>query len=81
MLLQNLLRGGNMQTQTAPGWLTLSERVSEVAAILAAGIMRTRLREIARIRKTRSFSEKGLDFSLDSSVHSMKPSARSILLA
>ncbi len=65
-----------MQTQTAPGRLTMSQRVSEAAGILATGIIRARLRETARIRKIRSFSEKGLDFSLDSSVHSSNPSAR-----
>lgn len=65
-----------MQTQTPSGRLTMSQQVSEAAGILAIGVIRTRGRETARIRKNSSFSEKGLDLSVDSSVHSTNPSAR-----
>lgn len=52
------------------------EHISKVAEILAAGIIRAKRRQFARMENNRSFSETGLDFSLDSSVHSMKPITR-----
>jgi len=52
-----------------PNWMTFDERMTEVARILAAGILRGRKREMNRIRKDRSFSDPGLDVFVGKSVH------------
>lgn len=59
-----------MQIAVNPDWMTLPERVTEAAAILAGGIVRLRRREMERIRKMRSFSCDGLDLFREKSVHS-----------
>lgn len=59
-----------MQTQIT------SERISEAAGILAIGVLRAKRRQIAQMKKTSSLSETGLDFSQNSSVHCINPSAR-----
>ena len=53
-----------------PNWLTYDERMTEVAGILAAGILRGRKREMNRIKIDRSFSDSGLDVFVQKSVHS-----------
>ena len=58
-----------MNVNTALDWLTFDERMTEVAGILAAGILRGRKREMNRIRKDRSFSDSGLDVFVEKSVH------------
>lgn len=62
-----------MQTTRNPEWMTLSERMSEAAAILATGILRHKMREINETRKSRRISANGLDVFQDKSVHSNKP--------
>lgn len=57
------------QTTTNPDWMTFDERMTEAASILAAGILRGRKRQMNQIRKDRSFSDLGLDLSLERSVH------------
>jgi len=58
-----------MAQTTNPEWLTFDERMTEVAGILAAGILRGRKREMNQIRKDRSFSDSGLDVFVGKSVH------------
>lgn len=58
-----------MQSAASPDWMTLPERVTEAAAILAGGIVRLRRREVERIRRSRLFSGDGLDLFLEKSVH------------
>ena len=58
-----------MAQTTNPDWLTFDERMTEVAGILAAGILRGRKREMNQIRKGRSFSDSGLDVFVEKSVH------------
>ena len=53
-----------------PNWLSFDERMTEVAGILAAGILRGRKREMNRIKIDRSFSDSGLDVFVQKSVHS-----------
>lgn len=53
----------------SPEWLSFDERMTEVAGILAAGILRGRKREMSQIRKGRSFSDSGLDVFVGKSVH------------
>ncbi len=62
-----------MQSRTYSQQITMPERISEAAGILAAGIMRAKRRQARGIR---SFSEKRLDSSANSSVHSSNSSAR-----
>lgn len=62
-----------MAQTTNPEWLTFDERMTEVAGILAAGILRGRKREMNRIRKDSSFSDSGLDVFVGKSVHCNKP--------
>lgn len=57
------------QTATNPDWMTFDERMTETAAILAAGILRGRKRQMNQIKKDRSFSGLGLDLSVERSVH------------
>lgn len=52
-----------------PSWMTFDERMTEVAGILAAGILRGRKREMNQIKKDRSFSYLGLDLCAGRSVH------------
>jgi len=58
-----------MAHTTNPSWMTFDERMTEVAGILAAGILRGRKREMNQIRKDRSFSDSGLDLCAGRSVH------------
>lgn len=62
-----------MQSHPLPRQLTMPKRVLETAEILATGILRTKRRQT---RDTNSISERGLDSSANSSVHSMKPGVR-----
>ena len=62
-----------MQSVTSHRPITTSQRIFEAAGILATGILRARRRQT---EDTGPFSEKRLDSSAHSSVHSMKPSAR-----
>ena len=62
-----------MNVNTALDWLTFDERMTEVAGILAAGILRGRKREMSQIRKGRSFENTGLDVFVEKSVHCTKP--------
>ena len=52
-----------------PNWMTFDERMTEVAGILATGILRGRKREMNRIKIDRSFSDSGLDVFVGKSVH------------
>lgn len=61
-----------MQSATGHRRITTSEHVSEAAGILAAGILRIRRRQAG---DTHPLSERRLDTSADSSVHSRKPGA------
>lgn len=56
-----------------PDWMTFNERMTEVAGILAAGILRGSKQEMNRIRKDRSFSGNELDVFVGKSVHSNTP--------
>ena len=58
-----------MAQTTKSDWMTFDERMTEVAGILAAGILRGRKREMNQIRKDRSFSDSGLDVFVGKSVH------------
>lgn len=58
-----------MQSAVSPDWMTLPERVTEAAWILAAGILRRRRREMNQMRKERSLPSFGLDLFLEKSVH------------
>ena len=61
--------GAAVNQSSNPDWMTFDERMTEVAEILAAGILRGRKREMNRIRKDRSFSDSGLDVFVGKSVH------------
>lgn len=52
-----------------PHWMSFDERMTEVAGILAAGILRGRKREMNKIRRDSSFSDSGLDVFVEKSVH------------
>ena len=58
-----------MRNTASPDWMTFDERMTEVAGILAAGILRGRKREMNRIRKDRSLTDSGLDVFVGKSVH------------
>jgi len=49
--------------------MTFDEQMTEVAGILAAGILRRRNRQMKEIRRNRSFSANGLDVLVGKSVH------------
>ena len=61
-----------MQSAMGHRRIARSQHISEAAGILAAGILRGRHRQAG---DTLSFSERRLDSSADSSVHSRKASA------
>lgn len=61
--------GSAVNRSSNPEWLTFDERMTEVAGILAAGILRGRKREMNQIKKDRSFSDSGLDVFVGKSVH------------
>ena len=65
-----------MQNNTLSISVKASEQVVEVARIFAAGIFRTKRRKHALTTTTNSFSASRLDFSPDSSVHCINPSAQ-----
>lgn len=52
-----------------PDWMTFDVRITEVAGILAAGIIRKRKREMTALKKDRKFCPQTLDVSSDVSVH------------
>ena len=56
-----------------PNEMDPQERLSEVADILAAGIMRRKMRHVGKMAHMRKIREAGLDSSLDSSVHGLEP--------
>ena len=58
-----------MQQRHAPEWMTFDERMTEVAAILAAGIVRRRKWQMIETRNNSFFSTDGLDVSVEKSVH------------
>jgi len=58
-----------MAQTTDPSWMTFDERMTEVAAILAAGILRRRKREMSQTRKDRTLADNGLDVFAEKSVH------------
>lgn len=62
-----------MQSRADSQQITMPQRISEAAGILAAGILRAKRRQT---ENPRSFSEKRLDSSANSSVHSTNSSAR-----
>jgi len=49
--------------------MTFDEQMTEVAGILATGILRRRNRQMKEIRRNRSFSANGLDVLVEKSVH------------
>lgn len=62
-----------MQSRAYSQQITMPQRISEAAGILAAGILRAKRRQT---EDTSPFSEKRLDSSANSSVHSTNSSAR-----
>lgn len=62
-----------MQSITSHRPIATSQRIFEAAGILATGILRAKRRQM---EDTGPFSEKRLDSSANSSVHSTNPSAR-----
>lgn len=62
-----------MPTNCHPDWMTFDDRTTEVAGILAAGILRRRRREMNQMKKDRSFANTGLDVFAEKSVHCTKP--------
>ena len=62
-----------MHSTTNPNSMTISERALEAVGLIATGVLRVKRKQMENICQR---SEKGLDLSADSSVHSMKPSAR-----
>ena len=58
-----------MRNTVTTDWMNFDERMTEVAGILAAGILRGRKREMNRIKIDRSFSDSGLDVFVGKSVH------------
>lgn len=62
-----------MPADCHPNWMPFDDRMTEVAGILAAGILRRRRREMNQIRKDRSLPSFGLDVFLEKSVHCTKP--------
>lgn len=62
-----------MPTDCHPNWMTFDDRMTEVAGILAAGILRRRRREMNQMKKDRSFANTGLDVFVEKSVHCTKP--------
>lgn len=58
-----------MAQTTNTDWMTFDERMTETAAILAAGILRGRKRQMNQIKKDRLFSDLGLDVFAEKSVH------------
>ena len=62
-----------MAQTTNPGWMTFDDRMTEVAGILAAGILRRRRREMNQVKKDSSLPSFGLDVFVEKSVHCTKP--------
>lgn len=62
-------RSDIVQQRHAPEWMAFDERMTEVARILAAGILRRRKRQMIETRNSGSFSTDGLDVSVEKSVH------------
>ncbi len=52
-----------------PEWMTFNEQMTEVAGILAAGILRRRKRQMREMQRNHSFSANGLDVFAGKSVH------------
>ena len=58
-----------MTTNSHPNWMTFDDRMTEVAGILAAGILRKARREMSQTRKDRTLADNGLDVFAEKSVH------------
>lgn len=58
-----------VQQRHVSEWMTFDERMTEVAGILATGILRKRKRQMIETRNSGSFSADGLDVSVEKSVH------------
>jgi len=56
-----------------PNEMDSQERLSEAAEILAAGIMRRRMRHVGKMAHMRKIREAGLDSSPEASVHGHEP--------
>jgi hypothetical protein len=73
-----------MAHTTNPDCMTFNDRLTDVAAILAAGMLRERKRRMGLTQTTRpfdkaqdrSFSALGLDVSQDVSIHWNEPDAK-----
>jgi len=59
-----------MTTDCHPDWMNFDDRMTEVAGILATGILRGRKRDMNRTMNVHSFSPNGLDVFAGKSVHS-----------
>ena len=58
-----------MNQGTAPNRMDPGKRIQDVASILATGILRMRKRDMNQKTNNRSFSDSGLDVSVEKSVH------------
>lgn len=58
-----------MPADRHPNWMTFGDRMTEVAGILAAGILRRRKRQMIETQNNGTFSADGLDVSVEKSVH------------
>lgn len=59
-----------MATNLGCKWMSFNEQMSEVAGILAAGVVRMRRRQMKKTASGQCFSGFGLDLSGKESVHS-----------
>jgi hypothetical protein len=71
--LDHCLAGGN---PLAPDLMTPDERLTEVAQILAAGLIRLRREESEK--RFNHLEKNGLDFSPERSVHATAPQRRQV---
>ena len=58
-----------MPKDSHPNWITFDDRMTEVAGILAAGILRRKRREMNRMKKGCSCANTRLDIFAEKSVH------------
>lgn len=58
-----------MPADRHPSWMTFGEQMTEVARMLAAGILRRRIRQMIETRNNGAFSADGLGVSVEESVH------------
>lgn len=57
-----------MHVVADPEWMTFDKQMTEVAGILAAGILRRREQHMREITSSRSFHVNGLDVPVEESV-------------